>query len=237
MTPTTQFATLSSMLTIIPTPIGNLKDITLRALETLREVDGVICEDTRRSGVLLNHYQISKPLLVLNDFNESREFPQILQRLIEGQNLALISDAGTPLISDPGYKLVRACLESGIPVDSLPGPSSILPALTLSGLPPDKFLFSGYLPEKPGKRLDALKKIQLINETLDFTAIILVSPHKLLKTLADIAATLGDIPVVLAQELSKLHQSVQSKTVSEWINYYRDNPLKGELILLFNTKG
>src|SRR3989338_10355783 len=129
------------MLYLIPTPIGNLKDITLRSLEVLQNVDTIICEDTRRTSLLLNHYQIKKPLLIINDFNEAHTIPQIIQRLIARENLALVSDAGTPLISDPGYKLVRECLAQNIPVDSLPGPSSIITALTLSGLPPDKFLF------------------------------------------------------------------------------------------------
>src|SRR3989344_8543935 len=147
------------MLYIVPTPIGNLGDITLRVLEVLQSVDGIICEDTRRTGLLLNHYQIKKPLVILNDFNGFKTFPQIIERLKSGENLALVSDAGTPLISDPGFKLVRECLHQGIPVDSLPGPSSILPALILSGLPPDKFLFLGYPPEKKGHRKDWLGKI------------------------------------------------------------------------------
>src|SRR5438270_488991 len=125
------------MLTIIATPIGNLKDITLRSLETLKEVDGIICEDSRRTSLLLNHYQINKPLIVLNDFNEARNLTLIIERLKKGENLALVSDAGTPLISDPGFKLVREALKENIPVDSLPGPSSIITALTLAGLPTD----------------------------------------------------------------------------------------------------
>src|SRR5437870_3221732 len=134
---------ISSMLTIIATPIGNLKDITLRALEVLEQSDGIICEDTRHTGILLNHYNIKKPLLILNDFNEFKNVETIIDRLKNGENLALVSDAGTPLISDPGYKLVRECLAQGLEVDSLPGPSSVITALTLSGLPPDRFLFVG----------------------------------------------------------------------------------------------
>src|SRR3989344_5071684 len=148
------------MLYIIPTPIGNLKDITLRALEILKEVDGIICEDTRRTSLLLNHYLIKKPLIILNDYNEFKTFPQIIERLKIGQNLALVSDAGTPLISDPGYKLVRECIAQKIEIDSLPGPSSVITALTLSGLPPDKFLFLGYPPEKPGQRLKWLENLK-----------------------------------------------------------------------------
>lgn len=134
------------MLTIVPTPIGNLKDITLRAIEVLQNCDEVICEDSRRTSLLLSHYQIKKPLIVLNDFNEYKSEDFILSKLREGKNLALVSDAGTPLVSDPGFKIVRAAIEQGLEVDSLPGASSVTTALTLSALPPDKFMFVGYLP-------------------------------------------------------------------------------------------
>ena len=213
------------MLYIAATPIGNLKDITLRTLEVLQTVDGIICEDTRRTSLLLNHYQINKPLMVLNDYNEAKVFPQIIERLKSGQNLALVSDAGTPLISDPGYKLVRECLQQKIPVDSLPGPSSVITALTLSGLPPDKFTFLGYLPEKSGHRTNTLKEL-----IPSMTYIIFVAPHKLLRTLEDMEKVLGDIEVTLAHELTKIHQSVESKTITEWLKILK-NP-KGEYILL-----
>lgn len=213
------------MLYIIPTPIGNLKDITLRALEVLQSVDGIICEDTRRSSILLNHYQIKKPFLVINDYNEAKVFPQIIEKLNLGQNLALVSDAGTPLISDPGYKLVRECIGEGIEVDSLPGPSSVITALTLSGLPPDKFIFLGYLPEKSGHMFESIKNLD--KKT---TYIIFVAPHKLIKTLENIQKAHGDIEVVLAKELTKIHQRVESKKVSEWQKLLT-NP-KGEYILL-----
>lgn len=213
------------MLTIVPTPIGNLKDITLRALEVLKSVDAIICEDTRRTGILLHHYEISKPLLVLNDYNEARSIEQIIEKLNSGQNLALVSDAGTPLVSDPGYKLVRECIALGIPVDSLPGPSSVITALTLSGLPPDKFLFVGYPPEKSGKRTKWLEELPKTG-----TIIMFVSPHKLHRTLEDIKVVFGDIPVVLAHELTKIHQSVESKLTSEWLKTLKTP--KGEYILL-----
>ena len=217
------------MLTIVPTPIGNLKDITLRALEVLQSVDGIICEDTRRTSILLNHYQIKKPLLVLNDFNEFKMVYQIINQLKSGQNLALVSDAGTPLISDPGYKLVRECLNQNIPVDSLPGPSSVITALTLSGLAPDRFMFVGYPPEKPGKRIKWLEELKNIEATI----IMFVSPHKLLKDLVDIKEVYGDIEVCLAHELTKIHQSVQSKKVSEWLETLKSP--KGEYILLLRS--
>ncbi len=219
------------MLTIVPTPIGNLKDITLRALETLQSVDGIICEDTRRTSLLLNHYQIKKPLLILNDYNEAQSFPQIIERLKSGQNLALVSDAGTPLLADPGYKLVRECLAQDIPVDSLPGPSSILPALTLSGLPPDKFFFLGYLPEKEGKRKKLFELLRTTNSELLTTYIVFVAPHKLTRTLEGMKEVFGDIEIVLAHELTKIHQSVETKPITKWLETLK-NP-KGEYILLF----
>lgn len=220
------------MLYIIPTPIGNLGDITLRALEVLKSVDGIICEDTRRTSLLLNHYQINKPLITLNDFNEAKNMDSIINRLQSGQNLALVSDAGTPLISDPGYKLVRECIHQGIPVDSLPGPSSVITALTLSGLPPDRFMFAGYPSEKSGKRIKWLEELKKI----DSTVIMFASPHKLLKILEDMKEVFGDIEVVLAHELTKIHQSVEKKNIGEWLetlNPPAGGP-KGEYILLLN---
>lgn len=222
------------MLYIVPTPIGNLKDITLRSLEILKEVDAVICEDTRRTGLLLNQYQIKKTLIVLNDYNEVRVVPQILEKLLSEKNLALVSDAGTPLVSDPGYKLIRSCLEHNIPVDSLPGPSSILVALTLSGLPPDKFFFLGYLPEKEGKRTNTLKSLNSIYSILNTTFVAFVAPHKLIKTLENMKEVYGDIEVVLAHELTKIHQSVKKQSVSKFIEDFTRQAPKGEFVLLFN---
>ncbi len=221
------------MLYIVATPIGNLKDITLRALKTLQAADGIICEDTRRTSLLLSHYQIHKPLTVLNDYNEYKMFPRIINLLKQGQNLALVSDAGTPLVADPGFKLVRECIKEGIQVDSLPGPSSILPALTLSGLPPDKFMFLGYPPEKSGQRINWLKslRLHLKGVKLNFTIIMFAAPHKLIRILEDMKEVLGDIEVTLAHELTKIHQSVETKTVSDWLETLK-NP-KGEYILLF----
>lgn len=221
-------------LSIIATPIGNLKDITLRALEVLKESDAIICEDTRHTGIFLALYQISKPLLVINDFNEEKNIPQILQKLATGQNLTLVSDAGTPLVSDPGYKLVRECIAQSIPVDSLPGPSSVILALTLSGLPPDKFLFLGYLPEKPGKRIKLLETLRTINHELPTTYIAFVAPHKLIRTLEDMRKVYGDTEIVLAKELTKIYQSVKKQTIDMWLEEYKKQSPKGEFILLFN---
>lgn len=220
------------MLYIVATPIGNLKDITLRSLETLESVDAIICEDTRRASILLNHYNIHKPLIVLNDFNESKNLGYVVERLQSGQNLALISDAGTPLVSDPGYKLIRECIAQNIPIDSLPGPSSVITALTLSGMPPDKFFFLGYLPEKPGHRIALLKKLKLVDEKgISPTFIIFISPHKMAKTLHDLNEVFGDIKLTLAHELTKVHQSADTKTTSQWIESLK-HP-KGEYVGLF----
>lgn len=213
------------MLYIIATPIGNLKDISLRALEILQTVDGVICEDCRHTGLLLNHFNIKKPLITLNDFNEIKINPNIISQLKSGKNIALVSDAGTPLISDPGYKLVRECINSSIEVDSIPGPCAAIAALVLSGLPPDKFFFLGYLPEKPKKRTDLLKNL------IPTTYIVYVAPHKLIRTLEDMNNVFGDIEITLAHELTKIHQEVKSKKISAWISELKSP--KGEYVLLF----
>ena len=227
------------MLFIVATPIGNLKDITLRSLEVLQDCDGIICEDSRRTGLLLNHFSIKKPLIILNDFNENKTYLHIIERLINGESLCLVSDAGTPLISDPGYKLVRECIAQNIPVDSLPGPSSVITALTLSGLPPDKFMFLGYPPEKSGHRIKLFQNLldREHNENMKATYIIFISPHKLLRDLEDMKTVFGDIEISLAHELTKIHQSVESKKISNWLETF--NPPagkpKGEYILLFRV--
>lgn len=220
------------MLYIVATPIGNLKDITLRALDTLKKVDGIVCEDTRRASLLLNHYQIDKPLFVLNDFIESKNYPIIFNKLKSGLNLALISDAGTPLVCDPGYKLVRECLNQNIPVDCLPGPSSSITALVLSGLPPDKFMFLGYPPDKPGHRKDFYKKILSISKITPLTFIIFIAPFKLNKTISEIKEVLGDIKIVLAHELTKIHQEVKSQNISAWQAKFKKSRPKGEYVAL-----
>lgn len=222
------------MLYIIATPIGNLKDITLRSIETLKEVDVIICEDTRRTAILLNHYQIKKTMYVLNDFNETKNFPEIIERLRSGQNLALVSDAGTPLISDPGYKLIRECIAQNLEIDSLPGPSSVITALTLSSMPPDKFTFLGYLPEKNGQRIKLLESLLEVKKSLSATYIIFISPYKLVRTFDDLIKIFGDMELTLAHELTKIHQSVETKKVSEWIEKFKKSAAKGEYIGLFN---
>jgi 16S rRNA (cytidine1402-2'-O)-methyltransferase len=220
------------MLTIIPTPIGNLKDISLRALEVLQSADGIICEDTRVSAKLLNHYQLNKPLTSLNDYNEYKMYPIIINRLKNGENLALISDAGTPLLSDPGFKLVRECLKEGLKVDSLPGASAITTALTLSGLPPDKFMFLGFPPDKPGHRNDLYNQIKSISEITPTTFILYLAPFKVVKTLTEMQNVLGDVEVCLARELTKMYQEVETKKISSWLEKYKKSNPKGEYVLL-----
>ncbi len=220
------------MLSLIATPIGNLQDITLRSLETLKQVDMIICEDTRRTSLLLHHFEIKKPLLILNDFNEAKHLATIIDRLKQGENLALVSDAGTPLVSDPGYKLVRECLAQGIAVDSLPGPSAPTTALTLSGLAPDKFMFLGYVPEKPGARQTMYSNIKQIHQLTPTTFIWFIAPFKLKRVLEEIDQALDNPPVVLARELTKLHQEVLNKTASQWLEYYEKREPKGEFVML-----
>ncbi len=207
--------------------------MTLRALDSLQNCDAIVCEDSRHSSLLLNHYKINKPLLVLNDFNESAHVGTIIQKLEVGQNLCLISDAGTPLISDPGYKLVRECLEKNIKVDCLPGPSSVITSLTMSKLPPDKFMFIGYLPDKPGHRDEMYRKLQEISNIMPVTFIIFIAPFKLQKTFEEIRDNLGDIHITLAKELTKIHQNVEEKPISSWVQAFKSQHPKGEYIALF----
>ncbi len=220
------------MLSLIATPIGNLQDITIRSLDTLKQVDAIICEDTRRTSLLLNHFDIKKPLLVLNDFNEFKQMTTLIERLKQGENLALVSDAGTPLISDPGYKLVRECLSQGVQVDSLPGPSAPITALTLSGLAPDKFMFLGYVPEKPGARQTAYNNLKQIHQITPTTFIWFIAPFKLKRVLEELQTELNDPKITLARELTKLHQEVLTKTTSQWLEFYAKREPKGEIVML-----
>jgi len=224
---------MSEKLFIVATPIGNLKDITLRALEVLKAVDYILCEDTRVTGKLLNHFEISKKLVPFNDFNEDKKAQAVINDLMLGQNIALVSDAGTPLISDPGYKLVRACIHQGIAVETIPGPSSVIAALTISGLPPDKFTFVGYLPKKDSKRKKLLEDLKRSREIVRSTIIAFESPFRLLKALEDIKEVFGDIEITICRELTKMHEEVKQEKISESITYFSKNIPKGELVLLW----
>ena len=221
------------ILYIVATPIGNLADITLRALETLKSVDYILCEDTRVTGQLLKKYEIDKKLLSFNDFNEASKVASVVGDLILGKNIALVSDAGTPLVSDPGFKLVRGTISSSIKVEAIPGPTSLVTALTVSGLPPDKFTFLGYLPKQDGKRLKILKVVKDDQKNLKSTTIIFESPFRILKTLEAIKEVFGDIDVVVCRELTKLYEEVRREKVSQSIAHFSQTKPKGEFVILF----
>ncbi|NPB05877.1 MAG: 16S rRNA (cytidine(1402)-2'-O)-methyltransferase [Aquificae bacterium] len=220
---------------VVPTPIGNLKDVTLRALEVLREVDAVACEDTRQTLKLLNHYGI-KPKKLISYYapKEEEKVPTIVGLLKEGKSVALVSDAGTPGISDPGYRLIRRCVEEGIPIEVLPGPSAVITALVGSGLPTDRFVFLGFPPKK------GLKDFFKPFAGLETTFVLYESPHRLLKTLEVIKEVFGNPPTVVAKELTKLHEEfVRGETTDEVVEYFRRNPdrLRGEFVVVFRPSG
>lgn len=213
---------------LVPTPIGNLGDITLRALEILKSVDVILAEDTRTSGILLKHYNISKPLQSFHVFNEHKALQSIIQKLKQGETLALVSDAGTPAISDPGFLLVRECLKNNLTIECLPGPTAFVPALVKSGFPTDRFVFEGFLPHKKGRQT-ALK--QLANE--ERTIILYESPHRLLKTLEQIQNLFGAERLVsVSRELTKVHEETCTGTVSEVFVHFSKKEVKGEIVLV-----
>lgn len=221
-----------SKLYIVPTPIGNLKDITLRALEVLQEVDLILAEDTRTSGKLLKHFEITTQMHSHHMHNEHKTTAAIVSRIKSGQSVALISDAGTPAISDPGFLLTRACVEAGIQVDCLPGATAFVPALVNSGLPCDKFVFEGFLPPKKGRQT----RLQLLSlETR--TIIFYVSPHKLVKTLAQIIEYFGqDRPVSVSREITKLHEQTIRGSALEVLAHFQAKAPKGEIVLIVGAK-
>jgi 16S rRNA (cytidine1402-2'-O)-methyltransferase len=214
-------------LTLVPTPIGNLEDITLRALRVLREADWIACEDTRTSGVLLKRYGISKPLLSLHLYNERNRTEQLLAILAEEKNVAVISDAGTPGISDPGYLLLRDALAAGYEADVLPGPSAFLPAVVLSGLPPHPFLFYGFPPEKPGPR----KRLFASLEPLPYTMVFYVSPHKAGRHISEMIGIWGERRAALVRELSKIHQEAVRGNLSDIASHLAQG-IRGEMVLV-----
>ena len=217
-----------SKLYLIPTPIGNLEDITLRALKLLKEVDIILAEDTRTSSKLLKHYDIHTPMQSYHLFNEHKVVDSWVQRIKGGTTIALITDAGTPAISDPGFLLTRACIAEGVTVECLPGATAFVPALVNSGLSNDRFTFEGFLPDKKGRQT---RLSQLATETK--TMIFYVSPHKLLKTLTDFITTFGsDRPASLSRELTKLHEETQRGTLQELLDFYKDKNIKGEIVMI-----
>ena len=196
---------------VVSTPIGNLEDITFRAVRILKEVDLIAAEDTRRTGLLLKHFNIEKPLTSFFEGNERKKIGDLLSRLEQGDRIALVSDAGTPGISDPGFRLIREAIQHQIPVVPVPGPSAMITALSVSGLPTDAFVFRGFLPHKPKKRKDLLETSEHMRETLIFYE----SPHRLIESLQDILEVLGDREMVLTRELTKVHEEILRGKVSE----------------------
>ena len=221
------------MLYLVPTPIGNLQDITLRALEVLKNVDLIACEDTRTSAKLLDHFGIKKPRTSYHDHNERTKAPQLIERMKSGQDVALISDAGSPGISDPGFYLVRACLEADIKVEALPGPTAIIPALTISGLPSERFVFEGFLPVKKGRQT---RLLQLSDEQR--TMIFYESPHRILKTLTNFESTFGeDRRAAVVREISKTFEEAQRGTLDELKKYFSEkNKVRGEFVIVVAGK-
>ena len=220
-----------SKLYLIPTPIGNLEDITLRALNLLKEVDVILAEDTRTSSKLLKHYDIHTPMQSYHLFNEHKVVDSWVQRIKGGTTVALITDAGTPAISDPGFLLSRACIAEGVDVECLPGATAFVPALVNSGLPNDRFVFEGFLPDKKGRQT---RLSQLATETK--TMIFYVSPHKLLKTLTDFIATFGaNRPASLSRELTKVHEETKRGTLQELLDFYKDKNVKGEIVMIVSA--
>jgi 16S rRNA (cytidine1402-2'-O)-methyltransferase len=214
---------------LVATPIGNLADITLRALAVLRGVDRIFCEDTRVTSKLLARYGISTPRALYHDHNAEEVRPAILAALHRGARVALVSDAGTPLISDPGYKLVRAAIAENLPVTAVPGPSAALTALILSGLPPDAFLFAGFLPPRQAARRRALERWASVEASLVFFE----TTPRLADALHDMAVTLGNRPAAVARELTKLHEEIRRGGLAELADYYRgEGPPRGEVVIV-----
>ncbi len=237
------------ILYIVSTPIGNLQDITLRAIKALFEADVIACEDTRRAGVLLDtmkgvyHNLIggsvekNRPqLLSYYDQIELRRIPEILSLLQRDQKVALISDAGTPAISDPGFKLIRECVRMGIKIEAIPGPSSVITALTVSGLPTDKFVFVGYPPHKSGHRKTFFENIKRSQEFIKSTVIVFVAPHKLMRNLEELKTVFDDMEIVLCRELTKVHEELRREKISESLSHFEKTTPKGEFVLLFNLQ-
>jgi 16S rRNA (cytidine1402-2'-O)-methyltransferase len=220
-------------LTLVATPIGNLGDITFRAVEILKSVDVVLAEDTRHSRRLFSHYAVTTPLVAYHDHNEARVTPSVIERLRRGENVALITDAGTPGISDPGFYLVRAALEAGIPVTMAPGASAVLPALVLSGFPCESFVFAGFAPRKPGE----LSRFLAALEHEPRTTVVLVPPHQLGKVLDALAARLPDRPIAVARELTKLHEEMVRGGAGDVRAHFAKGGVRGELVLVVKGIG
>ena len=220
------------MLYIVSTPIGNLKDITLRALETLKSVDLIAAEDTRHTKILLDAYDIHKPLTSFFEHNEDRKAKELIALVKEGKKIALVSDAGTPGISDPGYPLIRAAQEAGVKIEAIPGPTALIMALTASGLPMHSFIFEGFLPVKSTGRRNKLAEFKGEKRTVIFYE----SPHRILKTLKDIAEVLNNPVVVCARELTKKFEEVKKGPAEELLQHFTRHAPKGEFVVLIDAR-
>jgi 16S rRNA (cytidine1402-2'-O)-methyltransferase len=221
-----------TQLYIVPTPIGNLEDITLRALRILKEVDFILAEDTRTSGHLLKHYGIEKKLVPHHQFNEHKTIENIVERLVDGASCALVSDAGTPAISDPGYMLVRACIQAGLRVECLPGPTAFVPALVNSGIASDHFVFEGFLPHKKGRHT---RLLSLAEE--EKTMVFYESPHRLVKALTQFAEYFGEERYAcVSRELTKLFEENIRGSLAELIAYFEKKAVKGEIVIVIAGK-
>jgi 16S rRNA (cytidine1402-2'-O)-methyltransferase len=217
---------------LVPTPIGNLEDITFRAIRVLKEADLILVEDTRNSGKLLKHFEIQTPMQSHHMHNEHKTVDHIVGRIRAGETIALISDAGTPAISDPGFLLTRACVEAGVEVDCLPGATAFVPALVNSALPSDKFIFEGFLPVKKGRQT----RLKILAEE-SRTMVFYESPHKLIKTLGSFVEYFGeDRRVSVSREITKMHEETIRGTATEVLKYYTDHPPKGEIVIVVEGK-
>ena len=227
-------STRPGTLTLVSTPIGNLGDVTLRALEILRDADAVLAEDTRHSRKLLTHHGIpGRPMISYHDHNKERVTPGIVERLLAGERLALVTDAGTPGVSDPGFYLVRAALAAGVPVTAAPGANALLPALVLSGFPTDSFVFEGFPPRKKGELGRAIDELA----TQRRTVLYFVPPHQLLKVLQAFADRLPERELAIARELTKLHEEVVRGTAAELLDRYGGKKVRGEIVLVVKGAG
>jgi len=228
MNPRTQPHAETGCLYLVATPIGNLEDITLRALRVLKEVDLVACEDTRQTQKLLNHYGIRKRLVSYHEHNEMTRAPELVIELEQGARAALVSDSGTPVISDPGHRLVGLCLRHRIPVVPIPGPSALVAALAASGMPTEEFVFAGFLPSRAGERRKALERLATEPRTL----VLYEAPHRLEETMKDALGILGPRPAVIAREVTKLHEEFLRGNLAELLEQIRRKPARGEMTLL-----
>lgn len=225
-------STEATSLYLVPTPIGNLADITLRALDVLKSVDTILAEDTRTSGFLLKHYEISKPLQSFHIFNEHKTLAGLITRMQQGEVMALVSDAGTPGISDPGFLLVREALKADLKVDCLPGATALIPALVKSGFPTDRFCFEGFLPHKKGRQT-MLKKLSVEDRTI----VLYESPHRLIKTLEQLIEYFGpDRLVSVSRELTKFHEETKTGSVTDVLEHFKKKDVKGEIVIVINGK-